>query len=67
MKTARATKPKRQTDKDVAWQISRIKGTPAAHIGRVMAPTAEAAIAKAIEQYKVRPEVQDRLVARRVS
>jgi hypothetical protein len=44
------------------WQISRIakKGLP---LGRVEAPTAEAAVKVAIEQYSIGPEHQDRLIA----
>jgi hypothetical protein len=35
------------------WEISRIKGTPAAVLGRVDAPDAERAIKKAIEEFGI--------------
>jgi hypothetical protein len=49
------------------WEISRIKGTPAAVLGRISAPTAELAIEKWAEQYEVKDENQkNRLAARPV-
>jgi len=49
------------------WEISRIKGTPAAILGRIEAPDAETAIKKWIETYDITdPEQQRRLVARPV-
>jgi hypothetical protein len=39
---------------DDRWRIIHIKGTPAETIGYVHAPDAEAAIKKAIEEFKVR-------------
>ena len=49
------------------WEISRIKGTPAAILGRVEARDAEDAIKKAIEEFGITdPEHQKRLVARAV-
>jgi hypothetical protein len=35
------------------WEISRIKGTPAAILGRIAAPDAESAIKKWIETYGI--------------
>lgn len=49
------------------WQISRIKSTPAAHVGRVEAADAEEAIQVAIKEYHITdPHQQSRLMARRV-
>jgi len=49
------------------WEISRIKGTPAAILGRIEAPDAESAIKKWIETYDITdPQQQQRLVARLV-
>jgi hypothetical protein len=46
---------------------SRIKGTPAAILGRIEAPDAESAIKKWIETYEItNPDQQQRLVARLV-
>jgi hypothetical protein len=49
------------------WEISRIKGTPAAVLGRIEAPTADRAIEKWAEAYGITDENQkSRLVARPV-
>jgi hypothetical protein len=49
------------------WRISRIKGTPAADIGRVEAANADEAIDIAIKEYGITDlHQQSRLVARRV-
>jgi hypothetical protein len=49
------------------WEISRIKGTPAAVLGRIKAPTAERAVEEWIEKFNITdPEQQQRLVARPV-
>ena len=49
------------------WEISRIKGTPAAILGRIKAPDAESATKKWIEEYGITdPQQQQRLVARPV-
>jgi hypothetical protein len=47
------------------WEISRIKGTPAAILGRIKAPDAETAVKEWIEKFGITdPEQQNRLVAR---
>jgi hypothetical protein len=49
------------------WRITRIKATPAADVGTVQAPDAEAAIRAAIERFGIKnPQHQQRLVARRI-
>jgi hypothetical protein len=49
------------------WEISRIKGTPAAILGRIAAPTAEKAIEDWAEKFGITDEQQkSRLVARPV-
>ena len=46
------------------WQINYIKGRPPTTLGHVEAPTAEAAIKKAIEQFKItEPHRQQRVAA----
>ena len=53
--------------RELVWEISRIKGTPAAILGRIAAPDADSAIKKWIEAYGITdPEQQQRLVARLV-
>ena len=46
------------------WQISRIAGRAAVHLGEVEAPDADAAIRTAIEKYDVAPEFHSRVMAR---
>ena len=47
------------------WEISRIKGTPAAILGRIKAPDAESAVKEWIEKLNITdPQQQQRLVAR---
>jgi hypothetical protein len=49
------------------WEISRIKGTPAAILGRIKAADAESAVKEWIEKFGITdPEQQQRLVARPV-
>ena len=48
------------------WKVIRLKGTPAAEIGRVQALDADEAIKIAIEQYAVAPAFQGRLMAYQV-
>jgi hypothetical protein len=58
---------KRATTELPRWRISRIKSTPAADLGTVQGPDAEAAIRAAIEQFGIKnPQHQQRLVARRI-
>jgi hypothetical protein len=58
-KTARPTH-------EVAWIITRLTGTPARYVGRVLAANEADAIKRAIEEFKIRnPEMQKRLAARR--
>jgi hypothetical protein len=49
------------------WEISRIKGTPAAILGRISAPNAERAVEEWAEKFGITDEHQkSRLVARPV-
>jgi hypothetical protein len=48
-----------------SWAIYHIKGTPAKLLGHVEAPDEESAIKKAIEEFKITPELQKRLLAQR--
>jgi hypothetical protein len=45
------------------WQISRLRGTPAAFIGLIDAPDAATAKERAIKQFAIRPEDRNRLIA----
>jgi hypothetical protein len=56
-----ATTPVRQH----RWSIYRLKGTPAKLLGHVEAPDEESAIKQAIEEFKIAPELQGRLLAQR--
>jgi len=47
------------------WTIYRLSGTPAKFVGIVYAPDEQAAIAKAIEEFKIEPQHRGRLVAKR--
>jgi hypothetical protein len=53
-----ASKPNR-------WDIYHIKGTPAVLRGHVEAPDEESAIKLAIEEFKISPALQKRLLAQR--
>ena len=46
------------------FEIIKLRGTPAVLIGLVDAPDEAAAIEAAIEQFRIRPEDQKRLLAR---
>jgi hypothetical protein len=53
--------------KEYVWEISRIKSTPAAVLGRISAPDAETAVKEWIEKFGITdPQQQQRLVARPV-
>jgi hypothetical protein len=57
-------KPKNQRQPPPAWEVYRLKSSPAAFIDLVYARDEEAAIAAAIEEHKIRPADQKRLFAR---
>jgi hypothetical protein len=44
------------------WQISKLRGTPAAFVGLIDAPDAATAKERAIKQFDIRPEDQKRLI-----
>jgi hypothetical protein len=46
------------------WKVTRLRGASLVLVGYVNAPTEAEALAKAAADYKVRPELQNRLVAR---
>jgi hypothetical protein len=56
-------KRKSQRRREATWQISRLRGTPAAFVGLVDAPDAATAKERAIKQFAIRKEDQDRLIA----
>ncbi len=57
---------KARKTKEHAWEITRIKGSPAAFVGIVHAPDEDSAIKAAIAEFKItNKEQQKRLVARR--
>jgi 1,2-phenylacetyl-CoA epoxidase PaaB subunit len=47
-----------------AWEVYRLKSSPAAFLGIVYAEDEESALAAAIEQHGIRPADQKRLIAR---
>jgi hypothetical protein len=50
-----------------SWSIYRLRGTPAQLVGLVHGqPDEQAAIAKAIEEFKIPANQRDRLIARRL-
>jgi hypothetical protein len=53
----------RERRRVATWQISRLRGTPAAFIGLIDAPDTASAKALAIKQFAVRKEDRDRLIA----
>ena len=60
-------RPSKRTPAELPWwRIIRLKGTPAAEVGRVQAHDADEAIKIAIEQYEVAPVFRDRLMAYQV-
>jgi hypothetical protein len=50
---------------DYRWKICRLRGTPAAFIGAVVATDEKAAIKAAIEEFEIDPAQQARLLAQR--
>jgi hypothetical protein len=58
-------KPKKPARREPpAWEVYRLKSSPAALLGVVYAEDEEGAIAVAIEEHKIRPADQKRLFAR---
>jgi hypothetical protein len=60
----KSKKPARRRAPPAQWEIYRLKSSPAAFVGLVYAASSEAAIAAAIEEHKIRPVDQERLIAR---
>jgi hypothetical protein len=58
----RKRKSRRQQRRVAIWQISKLRGTPAAFVGLIDAPDA-AAKERAIKQFAIRPGDRDRLIA----
>ena len=65
MKRPSASKPSPPASKPHRWDIYHIKGTPAVLLGHVEAPDEESAIKRAIEEFKISPALQKRLLAQR--
>jgi 1,2-phenylacetyl-CoA epoxidase PaaB subunit len=47
-----------------SWEVIRLKASPAAFVGIVEAPDKDTALKLAIQQFKVRPADQRRLIVR---
>jgi hypothetical protein len=60
-----AKQPSPPASKPNKWNIYHIKGTPAVLLGQVEAPDEESAIQRAIEEFKISPTIQKRLLAQR--
>jgi hypothetical protein len=60
-----AKQPYPPASKSNKWNIYHIKGTPAVLLGQVEAPDEESAIKRAIEEFKISPALQKRLLAQR--
>jgi hypothetical protein len=65
MKRTLAKQPSLPASKPSRWNIYHIKGTPAVLLGHVEAPDEESAINRAIEEFKISPTIQKRLLAQR--
>ena len=63
MRERKRKSSQRQRRRVATWQISSLRGTPAAFIGLVDAPDEATAKERAIEQFAIRPEDQKRLIA----
>jgi 1,2-phenylacetyl-CoA epoxidase PaaB subunit len=50
--------------KQLAWEVLRLKGSPAAFVGLVHAPDEKSALKVAIKELSIRPEDRDRLLIR---
>jgi hypothetical protein len=59
----RKRKNQRQQRRVATWQISKLRGTPAAFVGLIDAPDAATAKDRAIKKFAIRPEDQKRLIA----
>jgi hypothetical protein len=55
--------PSQPASKPNKWNIYHIKGTPAVLLGQVEAPDEESAIERAIEEFRISPTIQKRLLA----
>jgi 1,2-phenylacetyl-CoA epoxidase PaaB subunit len=51
--------------KQYAWEVLRIKASPAAFVGLVYAPDEKSALKAAIKEFSIRAEDQKRLLVRR--
>jgi len=60
-----AKKSKTPQPKPHRWSITLITGTPARFVGAVHAASEAEAIETAIRELKIRPELRNRIVARR--
>jgi hypothetical protein len=67
MKRPSAKQPSPPASKPNIWNIYHIKGTPAVLLGHVEASDEESAIKRAIEEFKISPALQKRLLAQRRS
>jgi hypothetical protein len=59
----RKRKSQRQQRRVATWQISKLRGTPAAFVGLIDAPDAATAKSQAIKQFDISPEDRNRLIA----
>jgi 1,2-phenylacetyl-CoA epoxidase PaaB subunit len=48
-----------------AWEVMRLKASPAAFVGLVYAPDEKSALKQAIKEFEIRREDQKRLLVRR--
>jgi 1,2-phenylacetyl-CoA epoxidase PaaB subunit len=57
----------RESKKELRWEVLRLKGSPAAYVGTVLAPDEKTALDRAIEKHGIRPADRKRLLVRRLS